>query len=419
MKIKTNFSLLTLFILIFISIFAFVPQSQAADQFVDINGHWAESAIQKMAEAGIASGFPDAAFRPDNKISRAEFAVLIVKAFDLESKNGKVFTDTSQHWAKDQIAAANTYGVVNGYNDSTFGPDDPITREQMALMIVKAAKLQISPGTLNCRDSAQVSSWAKDAVATAYAQKILSGMPDGNFKPQDHASRAQAIIVLSKTLELHDNSQPAANSPVKEAATISSITVKTAPKTVNYAVGETLDLNGLIVVLTKSDGSSEDVPWADFADNGITTSPKHGTVLSAADKAVIIMVKDKTVNQKITVANAIAGGGGGGGGAGSGGSGGDITPDPANSIAKPITFAESAIMGYVLEVTFVQGFDVENAVITYTNSTDPTKRAFFATTHEGGNVYRYLGDDIFGGDTVNFYVNNVLVQTINIIKSEI
>lgn len=414
MKIKTSFSLLTLSTLIFILLFAFVPQSRAAQEFSDIDGHWAEAAIQKMANSGVASGFPDAAFRPDNKISRAEFAVLIVKAFDLEITSGKVFSDTSQHWAKDQIAAANAYGVVNGYNDSTFGPDDPITREQMAMMIVKAAKLLISPGTLNCRDSAQVSSWAKDAVATAYAKKILSGMPDGSFKPQDHASRAQAIIVLSKTLELHDNSQPAANSPAKEAATISSIKIKTAPKTVNYAVGAALDLNGLIVVLTKSDGSTQDVLWADFAENGITTSPKHGTALSAADKTVIIMVQDKIVNEDITVSNAIAGGGGGGGGNGSSGSGGVITLDPAKSITNPITFAESAIMGYVLEVTFVQGFKVENAVITYTNSTDPTKRAFFTTTHEGGNIYRYLGDDIFGGDTVSFYVNNVLVQTINI-----
>ena len=81
---------------------------------------------------------------------------------------------------------------------------------------------------------------------------------------------------------------------------------------------------------------------------------------------------------------------------------------------ETITYAESAFMGYVFEVTFVQGFVIENATIRYTKNADPTKKEFFVTTDKGNNVYRFVADDIVKGDTVGFYVNDVLGKTINI-----
>jgi len=272
---------------LFTLLFIIVPQGNAAVQLSDIDGHWAESAIQKMADTGVASGFPDATFKPDNKISRAEFAALIVKVFKLESKNGKVFSDTSRHWAKDYISTASAYGIVNGYNDDVFRPDNQISREEMAIMIVKAANTPISSEVPDCMDSDQISSWAKNAVAAAYANHIITGMEDGSFRPLNNATRAEAVIVLI---------------------------------------------------------------------NGSVTRP----------------------------------------------------------VAEPITYTKSAVMGYVFEVTFNPVFTVEDAMIRYTNTSDPTQRDFFASTSEGGNVYRYLADDTIAGDIVGFYVNGVLEQTINI-----
>ena len=65
--------------------------------------------------------------------SRAEFTTMLVKAFELSPQTGKVFADTSRHWARDYIATAEAYRLVSGYNAGTFGPDDLITREQTAL----------------------------------------------------------------------------------------------------------------------------------------------------------------------------------------------------------------------------------------------------------------------------------------------
>ncbi len=169
----------------------------AAPGLSDVQGHWAADTIQKMVDAGVVTGQPDGTFKPDNKISRAEFATLVVKAFKLEEKAGKVFADTSNHWAKSFISTANANGIVSGYSDTEFGPDDPITREQMAVMIVKAAKWQAAVGGKAFTDDAKISAWAKEAVVTASANGVIKGRPDGSFDPQANATRAEATVVIS------------------------------------------------------------------------------------------------------------------------------------------------------------------------------------------------------------------------------
>src|SRR5665647_2013852 len=177
------------------------PSIYASSKSTDINGHWAQSQIENLTAQNIISGYPDGTFKPDKTITRAEFATVLVKAFKLEIKTGKVFNDTANHWAKDYIATANAFGIANGYNNDIFGPNDAISHEQMAVMIVKAAGLQSSGATLSFSDSAKVSDWAKDAVAIASAQKVITGFPDGSFQPQVEATRAQAVIVISNALQ--------------------------------------------------------------------------------------------------------------------------------------------------------------------------------------------------------------------------
>ncbi len=164
----------------------------------DIKGHWAQAQIEKLVAAGDISGYPDSTFKPDQTISRAEFATVLVKAFKLEAKNGKVFKDTANHWAKDYIATAAAYGIVSGYDADTFAPDKFITREQMAVMISKAANLTALEGGKNFSDKEQVSDWARDAVNKASGHKIISGYPDNSFRPKANASRAEAVTVIAK-----------------------------------------------------------------------------------------------------------------------------------------------------------------------------------------------------------------------------
>lgn len=166
----------------------------------DIRGHWAEAHISKLIETGAISGYPDGTFKPDNNITRAEFATVLVKALELEETTGKVFADTANHWARKYIATAAANGIVSGYNENAFGADDLITREQMAVMIVKSARLKNSTPYTEFADATKISSWAKSAVDTASYNDIIKGYPDGTFRPQNNATRAEAVTVIGKIL---------------------------------------------------------------------------------------------------------------------------------------------------------------------------------------------------------------------------
>ncbi|HWQ74681.1 MAG TPA: immunoglobulin-like domain-containing protein [Syntrophomonas sp.] len=175
------------------------PQPEA-ELPADVTGHWAQDSITKLIAAGVISGYPDGRFQPDKTVTRAEFTVMLVKALKLESKEGSVFADTAAHWAKDSIGTAAAHGLISGYDQSRFGPDDNITREQAAVIIARAANLQMGDQALSFSDARQVSPWALSGVAAAVGKAYLSGYPDNSFRPQDYTSRAEAAAIIAKLL---------------------------------------------------------------------------------------------------------------------------------------------------------------------------------------------------------------------------
>ncbi|MDD4569778.1 MAG: S-layer homology domain-containing protein, partial [Tepidanaerobacteraceae bacterium] len=162
----------------------------------DISNHWAKENIKYLVERGIIVGYPDNTFRPDNPITRAEFTALLVKALGLTADSGKVFEDTSKHWAKNYISTAAAYGIVLGYNDKGFGPDDVITREQMVVMIARAAHLSNVSDTPQFADSDHISSWAREAINGVAARQIITGYIDNTFRSGNLATRAEAVTIL-------------------------------------------------------------------------------------------------------------------------------------------------------------------------------------------------------------------------------
>ncbi|MDQ6421416.1 chondroitinase family polysaccharide lyase [Paenibacillus sp. LHD-117] len=175
------------------------PSEPSAD-FSDTQGHWAEEGIRELVKAGIINGYQDGTFAPEKRVTRAEFAVILVKAFKLQAKSGAGFADTDSHWAKASIETAAANGIISGYSADSFGPDDPITREQMAAMIVRAAKLPATAGETSFADQADISGWAQAAVAAAAESGLITGYENGSFKPQAHASRAEAVTILLRAM---------------------------------------------------------------------------------------------------------------------------------------------------------------------------------------------------------------------------
>lgn len=185
--------------------FAVIATLKAAVQepvLSDIQGHWAEQYIKSLVQSGVMTGYPDGSFKPDNKINRAEFATILVNAYKLTPKNDIVFDDIRGHWAQEYISTVASYGIVKGYGANRFGPEDLITREQMAVMIVNAAKLKQSKLAGNFADQAQISPWALESVYIAASEGIISGYPDHTFKAKGQAARAEAATVIFKTLQL-------------------------------------------------------------------------------------------------------------------------------------------------------------------------------------------------------------------------
>ncbi|NOU63324.1 Ig domain-containing protein group 2 domain-containing protein [Paenibacillus sp. LMG 31461] len=168
----------------------------------DTKGHWAEKSILELVQKGSIHGYPDGTFKPDTNITRAEFVSIIVKAFNLKEQMGKIFADTSNHWAKNAIATAASQGIINGYSDTAFGPDDTISREQMAAIIVRAAQISLVAEVSTFTDRSEISDWAIEAISAANSKGLMNGYEDGTVKPKGKATRAEAATVILRALAL-------------------------------------------------------------------------------------------------------------------------------------------------------------------------------------------------------------------------
>ena len=98
-------------------------------------GDWFNNAVSTLSNAGIIAGYEDGSFRPNGYITRAEFATIAARFFDVTYNGKDLFPDISGHWAKDYINQAANKGFVNGYEDGTFKPDRNITRAEAVTLV--------------------------------------------------------------------------------------------------------------------------------------------------------------------------------------------------------------------------------------------------------------------------------------------
>ena len=167
-------------------------------------GFWAESSIRPLFEKGILQGYADNTFKPGLRITRAEFAVVLCKALDIEPAGGSTgFSDTAGHWAGSYITAVKEEGLLNGYGDSTFGPDRPISRAETAVVLKKALQLEEGAGGKDVAAgfSDIKNHWAQKEIFLITGSRIMSGYPDGTFKPDGNLTRAEAAAVLSRAVQ--------------------------------------------------------------------------------------------------------------------------------------------------------------------------------------------------------------------------
>jgi len=177
--------------------------------FTDVPGedNWAHAGIDYCVANGLMSGVGDNLFAPKMTTTRAQIVQILYNLEGEPKVSGTMpFTDLTQNWYKDAVLWAYQTGVVSGTSATTFAPDLPVTREQIAVILMGYAEKVLgvtrtwTPADLSVfPDAGSVSGWAKDALADAVALGLISGASNGGqtyLEPQGSATREQVATIL-------------------------------------------------------------------------------------------------------------------------------------------------------------------------------------------------------------------------------
>ena len=187
------------------------PVAPITHMFSDVaTSYWGYGAISNLSGSGYISGYPDGTFKPDNQITRAEFCAIMDSVLNLTpyTPQTSTFNDINTgDWFDHAVETAVHAGIANGYGDGTFQPNAPISRQEMACILVQAlgkqteAQSDMNHGTV-FTDDASISSWARGFVVMAANDALLKGYPDNSFQPQGNATRAEACTMIVNLLSI-------------------------------------------------------------------------------------------------------------------------------------------------------------------------------------------------------------------------
>ncbi|WAM33640.1 S-layer homology domain-containing protein [Caldicellulosiruptor morganii] len=169
---------------------------------------WFYESIQAACAKGICEGYPDKTFRPNKLVTRAEFAKMVVKAFqfDIISQNTAKFEDVQQtDWFYPYVTTLYNLGIINGKSEKRFAPNEPVTREEIAKVIsislLKTGKKLVSDSDKHdFRDKNEIANWAKEYVEIAVKNGIMEGRGQNAFVPKANATRAEVVTVLLRAM---------------------------------------------------------------------------------------------------------------------------------------------------------------------------------------------------------------------------
>jgi len=182
-------------------------------EFDDVEKHWAKDAINDMGSRLVVNGIGNNNYNPSSDITRAEFAAIIVRALGLEPGAGNnSFSDvSSKNWYCEYTETAASYGLILGYNDSSFGPNDKITREQAMAILARAMEItdletsvedsEISSLLSSFADASDISGYAKNSVAISLETDIVNGTSSTSIDPKDYVTRAEVAAMMQRLLQ--------------------------------------------------------------------------------------------------------------------------------------------------------------------------------------------------------------------------
>ncbi|MBQ8525435.1 MAG: S-layer homology domain-containing protein [Clostridia bacterium] len=166
---------------------------------------WAVEAINSLASIGVVNGTSATTFEPSRSITREEFAAILYRGFgfDKVAVNGS-FSDVSiSDWYYEPVMQLSSLGIINGVGDGSFGTGKTITRQDMAVMIYRAAaaaNAQFTAGGVIFADGDSIADYALAAVDALSGAQIINGVGNDMFNPMGNATRAEATVILSRIM---------------------------------------------------------------------------------------------------------------------------------------------------------------------------------------------------------------------------
>lgn len=179
-------------------------------EFTDVGtDHWAYQILKTLSAKHIVEGVDANRFEPKANMTRAEFAALLVRALNIKTTSNTLpFTDVRKGaWYLEEVAAAYEAGLITGITEASFAPNAAITREQMAVMVIRAnaysndADQQLQLDASAFTDADKVSAWAREAVEQAAALGLMKGKGADQFDPQANALRIETAQVIFNLLD--------------------------------------------------------------------------------------------------------------------------------------------------------------------------------------------------------------------------
>lgn len=244
--------------------------ANASNNLTDVDGHWANKEISQFMKNSYVNGYEDGTFKPDNSITRAEFVKLVNKYFGFKDTGASKFSDVnSKDWHYDNVLIANKAGYINGYDDNTFRPNNPITREEAAKIIVSIKNKKDSTyDKINTfKDKHLVSNWAKPYIEGAVENGYLKGDDLKNLRPTSSITRAEAVTLLSR-IDTEKDKEDALSSASKKdnenTETAGNTNLETKPnhfvdKSINKEATKLADLGWVkYIVVTFNEGTIKD-----------------------------------------------------------------------------------------------------------------------------------------------------------------
>jgi hypothetical protein len=175
-------------------------------QFKDISGHWAENSINYLANKGLVKGYiadDGYVIKPQEFITRAEFLTVLINSrpdIEFTNENVKSFIDVKEgEWYKEIVDKASSIGILSGYPDGSFKPNNPITRAEITALIMKFNNWSEKDIDYESKLFSDVKEgeWHFIPIMVCRSKKIVNGYPDGTFAPQRFALRGEAFALLA------------------------------------------------------------------------------------------------------------------------------------------------------------------------------------------------------------------------------